>query len=248
MKKMLLPLIAVCCLAPAAVFAAQQHPLVTDMAETVAPSKFEAETAVEYHSDSAYSAFVIQETISAGIIPKLDAFIAVPFASVKPDGVSRESGLNDVIIGAKYNFLNVDKTAFAVRPFIKLPTGDDDKGFGAGAVGFGASLIASIELDKQISFDANLLLDHQELSKGRDSVNTFGASVAGKLAVSNELKAVCELAVSDSDETGAKAESFATIGAIYAAQKNIDVDAGIRVGLTKDSEDIAVLAGLTFKF
>lgn len=248
MKKMLLPLITLCCLAPAAVFAAQQHPLVTDMAQTVAPSKFEAETAVEYLSDDNYSAFILQETVTGGIIPKLDAFITVPFLSYKPDfaGADRESGLSDVTVGAKYNFMNVDKTALSIKPFIVLPVGDEDKGLGEGGVGFGASAIASIELDKQLAIDGNLLLKHQETKN--DSYNEFGLSVAGKFQASKELLAVAEIAFSNSDADGSDAQAFLTAGAIFEVQKNLDVDCGLRLGLTDETEDFALLFGATFKF
>lgn len=248
MKKLLLPIITVCCLAPVAVFAGQQHPLVTDMAQTVAPSKFEAETAVEYHSFDSASVFVLQETVTAGIIPKLDAFITVPFLSVNPDfpGADTESGLSDVTVGVKYNLMNVDKTAFSVKPFLVLPVGDEDKFLGEGGVGIGAVAIASVELDKQITIDGNMSLKHQDTDG--DSYNEFGLSVAGKFQASNEVQAVAEIAFSNSDEDGSDAQAFLTAGAIFAVQKNLDVDCGVRLGLTDDSEDYALLAGVTFKF
>ncbi|OGU13560.1 MAG: hypothetical protein A2076_16685 [Geobacteraceae bacterium GWC2_53_11] len=254
MKKILLPLIAVCCLAPAAVFAAQQHPLVTDMAQTVEERKLEAETALEYISDDQdgrkASAFKFEETITAGIIPKVDAFIKIPYSRVKVEqgGASNtENGFNDFTIGAKWNFVTVDKTALSVKPYLTLPVGDEDKGFGTGKTGYGASLIATMELDKQLSFDANLVLDHQE-RKGADSVNTFGGAVAGKFQATKELKALAEVVVSKEDTDGAKAQSFLTVGAIYEVAKDIDVDGGLRLGLTKETEDYAILAGVTFKF
>jgi hypothetical protein len=248
MKKLLLPIITVCCLAPVAVFAGQQHPLITDMAQTVAPSKFEAETAVEYHSYDSASVFVLQETVTGGIIPKLDAFITLPFLSVNPDasGADTESGLSDVTVGVKYNFMNVNKTALSVKPFLVLPVGDENKGLGEGGVGIGAVAIASIELDKQITIDANLMLKHQE--QDHDSYNEFGLSVAGKYLASRDVKMVAELALSNSDAPGSDLQAIVTAGAIIAVQKNIDVDCGLRVGLTDDSEDYALLAGVTFKF
>lgn len=259
MKKVLLPLLVVCCMAPAAVFAAQQHPLLTDMAQTVEEKKFEAETAIEYTSNEEagvkVKVFKLEETVSAGIIPKVDAFVKIPYLNAKaefPGGDKTENGFGDLTIGAKWNFMNVDKTALAVKPFIVLPTGDDKKGLGAGKAGFGASLIASLELDKHMAIDGNLRLLHQGV-EGGDAYNEFSGSVAGKLEATKELKAVCELIVSKSDEkladgSTAKAQAYATLGAIYEATKNIDVDAGLRLGLTKESEDYAILAGVTFKF
>lgn len=248
MKKLLLPIITVCCLAPVVAFAGQQHPLVTDMAQTVAPSKFEAETAMEYHSYDSASIFVLQETVTAGIIPKMDAFITVPILSVNPDfpGADTESGFGDVNIGIKYNFMNVDKTVLSVKPFLVLPVGDDKKGLGEGGVGFGAVAIASLELDKQITIDGNIMLKHQD-TEG-DSYNEFGLSVAGKYKANKDLTAVAEIAFLNSDASGSDLRAVVTAGAVFEVKKNIDVDCGLRLGLTDDSEDFALLAGVTFKF
>lgn len=256
MKKVLLPLLAVCCLAPVVAFAGQQHPLVTDTAETVAPSKFEAETAVEYvmfktAGDTKVNVFVLQETVTGGIIPNLDAFITVPFTSHKVDapGQSRESGLGDVTLGAKWGFAHVDKTAFAVKPFVVVPTGDEDKGLGEGGVGFGAVAVATMELNKELAVDGNIKLAHQKTKN--DSYNEVGLSVAAKYEATKELKVVGELETSKPDTDGAKWSTNLTVGGMYAVQKNLDVDLGIRVGLSSEDnmkDPLAVLAGVTFKF
>lgn len=255
MKKVLLPLLAVCCLAPAAAFAGLQHPLITENAETVAPQKFEAETAIEYNmfkvGGTKVNSFTLQETVTGGIMPKLDAFVSVPFSSYKADvdGASRESGLNDVTIGARWGFAHVDKMAFAVKPFVSLPTGDEDKHLGEGGVGFGATAVCSLELDKALSIDANVRLTHQA-TKG-DSYNEFGLGVAGKFEATKELKVVGEVVAAKSDVDGSKWVSNLTAGAIFAAQKNMDLDLGIRFGLASEENEkdpLAILAGLTFKF
>ena len=252
MKKMMLPLLAVCCLAPAAVFAGQQHPLITDTVETVAPSKFEAETALEYgytkNGSEKIKRITLQETVTGGITPKLDGFITLPFSSLKFEdgGSTTNSGFNDITAGVKYNALKIDKTEIAVKPFIILPTGDDKKGLGSGGVGFGAVCIASFEINHQLAVDGNIRLLHQATSG--DSFNEFDASAAGKYSLTKDLKVVGELGISKTDVDGSKLQSSRTGGAIFAVKENLDVDAGIRIGLTKETEDFALLAGVTFKF
>lgn len=256
MKKVLLPLLAVCCLAPVVAFAGQQHPLVTDTAETVAPSKFEAETAIEYvmfktTGDTKVNLFLLQETVTGGIIPGLDAFVALPVTSHKIDapGQSRETGLGDIVVGAKWGFAHVDKTAFAVKPFVVLPTGDDKKGLGEGGFGFGAVAVATMELSKELNVDGNIKLAHQETTN--DSYNELGLSVAAKYEATKELKVVGELETSKPDTDGAKWSTNLAVGGIYAVQKNLDVDLGVRVGLSSEDsakDPIAILAGVTFKF
>lgn len=254
MKKMLLLLVTVCCLSPAAVFAAQQHPLVTDMAKTVAPSKFEAETALEYFTDKNHGAkateVVVLETVTAGIAPKIDAFVSVPLKNIKEDDRSREIGFGDVTIGAKWNFSRVGKTALAIKPFLVLPTGNDNKGFGNGDVGFGTVAVASLELDKRTAIDANMSLKYQGVDVG-DNYDEFGLSVAGKFEATKELKVVSELATAKNDRDGAKWETTFTAGVILEVKKNFDIDLGLRFGLTDNTsaiKDFGALAGVTCKF
>lgn len=253
MKKILLSLIALCCLAPAAAFAG--HPLATDAAETVAPKSFEAETCVEFLMDKdngvSKNTFFLQESITIGIIPKVDAFVSIPFASYKVEELSRETGLNDFTLGAKYNFMNIDKIAIAAKPFIVIPIGDEKKGLGEGRTGFGLVAVASLEIDKHISVDANLSMKHQGVKgEGVNSdYNEFGCSLAGKFEATKELKVVAEFVTAKPDSEGSKWASFITAGAVYALKDNIDLDFGVRVGLTKDTtDDIGLLAGVNFKF
>lgn len=248
---MLLPLITICCLAPAAAFAFQ-HPLVTDSSETVTPSKYEAETAFEFSSNDEdghkVTVLKIEETITAGIIPKLDAFIKVPLAHRSVDGGGNDgSGFEDFTAGVKWNFGHLNRASLAVKPFIVLPVGNENKGLGYGRSGFGADIIASTEIDNHAAIDYNVGFSHQGV-KGDNDFTTFKCSAAGKVEVSKILKAVGEIAFSDSDATGSKTQAFLGFGAVYAAQKNLDVDLGLRLGLTRATEDYVLLAGATYKF
>jgi hypothetical protein len=257
MKKILLPLIAVCCLVPAVAFAG--HPLATDAAETLEPKKIEAETAVEFILNSnegvKKNAFIIQETLSAGIMPKLDGFLSMPFWTFKEDGTpietNRATGLGDVTTGVKYNFLSMDNVTFAVKPFIVMPIGNENKGLGEGGFGFGVVGVLSAELDKHISVDGNISFRTQGVKggEGGEDYNLYGASVAGKYEATNELKIVGEFTASKPDVTDAKWATYLTAGAVYALNKNIDVDCGLRFGITSDaSDDIGFLFGLNYKF
>jgi hypothetical protein len=254
MKKKSLPLIiAVCCLVPVSVFAFQ-HPLITDLAETVAPLRFEAETAVEYSSNDEAGTKVkilkMEETVTAGIIPRLDAYVKLPFVHVKRDNGAENltnSGLSDITFGTKWNFMHVDKISLAVKPFVLLPVGDEKKELGYGKAGYGADLIASLELNKHLAFDANVGFTSQGV-KDSDTVNTFRGSVAGRYEATKELKAVAEIALYKTDVTDSEMQAVLTAGAVYEATKNLDVDLGVRLGLTKEAEDFVVLAAATFKF
>ncbi len=239
---LLLPVLAVFWMSPAVVFAS--HPLVTEDTVTVAPSKFEAESSVEFATGTV-DRFTIQETVKGGISPDLDAFFSVPFSSMSVQGRS-DSGFSDVTFGIKWKFMNVDNVSFAVKPFLVLPVGNGKNLLESTDVGFGAVGVASLAVDKKLTVDANLVLKHQPVDG--DWYNEFGVSVAGRFNATKECKAVGEIVLLTRDGSGSKTLAFMGIGAVYEIQKNLDVDIGLRAGLTNEAEDVTFLAGVTCKF
>jgi hypothetical protein len=192
--------------------------------------------------------FIIQETVTVGVIPKVDAYITVPFKSGGPDGGKTESGLSDITVAAKWNFIKAGPAELAIRPTVVLPTGDDKKGLGAGKSSFGAVLAASGELDKQIGYQGNVGVMHQLAPEGGKAYNTWLFGAAGTFAASKELKAVGEIAFSKPDYDGSKLATKLTAGAVYSVKNNIDVDGGINYNIEDKNKDLGILAGLTFKF
>ncbi len=238
MKKILLPLIVVCCLAPVAAFAG--HPLITDSAQTVEPIKHEAETVVEFGKKSSVQEAVIQETMTVGVCKNIDTFIAAPLKTVSGGEESSVTGLSDITLGFKWNAKTVDKLSVAVKPFLVLPAGP----LGDGALGGGVIGIATLELNKHLAVDGNLSFKYQ--STRENPYRQVDASVAGRMEVSKELKTVGEVVLS----TTSKGSPTALLGAgfVYEVMEHLDVDLGGRVGLTSESEDFRLLAGVTCKF
>ncbi len=237
MKKILLPLITVCCLSPVAAFAG--HPLITDSAQTVEPIKHEAETAIEYAKKSGEKEMLVQETMTVGVCKNVDTFIAAPFKTKTGDEGS-VSGLSDISLGFKWNAKTVDATAFAVKPFLVLPAG----GVGEGGVGGGLIGIVTQDISKHFAIDGNLLVKYQ--STREDVYRGIDASVAGRYEVAKELKTVGEVALSTASNRNPTA--IVGVGLVYGAMEYLDVDLGARVGLTPESEEFRLLAGVTCKF
>jgi hypothetical protein len=260
---MWLPLMLLCCLAPAVAFAA--HPLLTDDAATVEPSHIEAETALEYHSERIEGAreagFLIKETVTFGIFNNLDAYVTVPYRSYKSifEGAEREIGISDIMVGAKWNFLSIDTTSLAIKPFavFVFPSGDERKGKVEAGNGFGAVLAVSQELNSSFSVDANLEFLLQKM-RDSDQYYKLRGSVAGNYRATKELKVVGEVSVSKSEanavdattskETNEIILTYLSAGAVYAVNKHCDIDMGVRLGLHKEADELAVLGGVTFKF
>ncbi len=72
--------------------------------------------------------------LNYGVVPNMMLHLIAPFVYVKPEGESTQRGYGDTELGLKYRFLNDENSHFMVGtfPIVELPTGDEDKGLGAG--------------------------------------------------------------------------------------------------------------------
>lgn len=110
-----------------------------------------------------------------------------------------EEGIGALYIGAKYSFLqdNGDTPGIAIRGFVKMPTGDEEEGFGSGATDFGGDLIISKHVGDSLLLTANLGITvlgtpdaYDDYSFGNDIRWGFGA----KYFVDKNFRLMAELA------------------------------------------------------
>lgn len=71
-----------------------------------------------------------------GVFPNAMLHVVAPLAFDRPTGGPNQFGLGDVELGFKYRFVEQDKKgarpSIGIFPLVELPTGDQDKGLGAG--------------------------------------------------------------------------------------------------------------------
>lgn len=69
-----------------------------------------------------------------GAVPNVMLHLITPYVFNKPGGDSTKRGYGDTEVGIKYRFVNDEDAHFMVGtfPLMELPTGDSDKGLGAG--------------------------------------------------------------------------------------------------------------------
>ncbi|MFN2475239.1 MAG: hypothetical protein ABR526_02720, partial [Chthoniobacterales bacterium] len=80
----------------------------------------------------------------------------LPYSYLESGGHS-ENGINDILLNYRYQALTETDTmpAFAPRLSLVLPTGDADKGFGNGVVGYQASLPFSKIISDRVTLHFN---------------------------------------------------------------------------------------------
>ena len=261
MKKILVGFLAVSCLSFASLaFAA--HPLATDDTGTQGKMKFQLETTGEFSWDketengttTKSNSQVLTNTLTAGVSDSVDLALAYPFTWQHIEGPTSKidnSGLNDLSLTLKYRFLELGPASFALKPCLTFPTASRDRSLGAGRTSYGVTLISTLDL-KPVTLHANVGYTRQKYTDAdkdgsREHLTKF--SLAGTVEVLKGLLLVTEVGTSTNQHTESKVwPTFVTGGVIYSVLENLDLDLGVTGGLNATATDIALLAGLTFRF
>jgi len=230
------------------------HPLITDDTGTAGKGKFELEIGTEYGHE--YEDGVKEDSTEIvpvfvyGMTDNVDIELCVPYQFIRTKDAgttTKENGISDVEIDLKWRFYEKDGLSFALRPLISLPTGDDEKGLGAGKVGYSMLLFVTKEV-KPWSFDVNLGYKRNE-NKVDERGDIWHASLSSRVEVVKDLTVVADIGLETNPAKASKTPpAFILGGIIYTISENIDVDFGVKGGLNKPETDYSVLAGVTFRF
>ncbi len=235
-----------------AAFAA--HPLITDDTGTMGTGKAQLEINGEYGHDKEDG--VTTKTtqgdacFSYGLSESVDLVIDLPYLHYREkteDATVSENGFSDTAIEVKWRFYEHDDLSLAIKPGLTLPTGDDDKGLGAGKTTYSLFFITTKEMDPwAVHLNLGYIRNENTLDEEKD---IWHASIASTVALTENLTAVANLGVeSNTDKLAGTDPAFALAGLVYALSEEVDLDCGIKYGLNDPETDRTVLAGLTWKF
>ncbi|NTW57668.1 MAG: transporter [Nitrospirae bacterium] len=247
-------------LIPAAAWA--MHPLFTDDTGTQGPGAVLVESNVNYLKDNEFRSTVVPLAVTAGIGEAIDIGVEVPYLWLRPSAVTGQpqSGFSDVVFRCKHRFYEQEKKSggheqfeqsLAYQLFYAQPSGEEEKGLGAGTSRWGARMISTTEWES-VEINANLGYESSGRALRRGNFTFDHAvllSVAAEYERSKPWEPVVELAVIRVKEPDTLTRIVtALIGLIYEPSEKFYVDAGVRVGLNDTSEDYALLAGFGYKF
>jgi hypothetical protein len=190
--------------------------------------------------------------LKVGLFNRLDAQLVLePYNVVRESvGTNRVTsrGFGDTTLRLKYNFWGNDsgRTAFAATPYVKFPTSGE--GLGNNSVEGGLILPLSVDLPQEFwlglttRFDA--VRNFAESGYHAEFINSiaFGHDLFGNLfgyveffsAVSTER---------DADWVG----TFNT-GLIYSLTDNLQLNAGVNLGVTRAADDWSAFFGMAWRF
>ena len=192
--------------------------------------------------------------LKVGLCNKTDLQIMLePYTSVRIHDraartVEKHRGFGDITTRVKINFWGNDggSTALGVMPFVKFPSNQDD--LGNNAVEGGLIVPFAAELPAGWGMGAMTGVDFIEDGDGSgyhlEFINTitFGRDIVGKLAGYIEFFSLA------SNERGAPWVGSADFGFTYGLTDDIQLDAGINIGVTRSADDFNPFIGMSWRF
>jgi len=185
--------------------------------------------------------------LKLGLLNDVDLqFVYDPYAQVTEDEETT-SGFGDAFqFRLKMNLWGNDggETALAIMPFLTVPTGgnDDDHVEGGIILPFGMDLCEGVGLG--LMFETDFVYD--TLDDGYDT-DFIGTGVIG-VDVSDRVGLYCEGIGIWSTDAAVDFRGILGVGGTYAINENLQLDAGVNVGLAGDVDDVNIFTGVTVRF
>ena len=161
----------------------------------------------------------------------------------------RISGFGDLVTRVKVNLWGNDggDTAFAIMPFVRWPT--SSAGVGNDNIEGGIILPLSVALPRGWTMGTMLEVDFNDdddlISRHTAVINsiTFSHSILGDL--SGYVEFFSDL---DTGSDAAPWRATADFGLTYQVTPDLQLDAGVNVGLTRASETLNTFLGISMRF
>lgn len=166
---------------------------------------------------------------------------------VRGGGTARADGFADITLRFKVNIWGNDggEDAFGVMPFIKLPTGEvfsNDHTEGGLIFAYGRDLDRGWSLGLMGEFDAIYDDADDDYDLGFLHTVVFGHELNRRLGAFIEYAGT---AFSDPDSDY---EATLNGGVTYAVNDDLQLDGGLRLGLTDSAEDFSFFGGFTWRY
>jgi hypothetical protein len=162
--------------------------------------------------------------------------------------VDKTSGAGDVTARLKNNMWGNDggDTAFAIMPFIKIPTAGN--GLGNGKVEGGVILPLALSIADGIGLGLMTEADIVRNDANSAYAVTFVNTATIGFDLTDKIGAYTEIAAAKGTARAAKWEASFDAGITYALTDSIQLDAGLNIGLTKAAPDFNPFVGISWRF
>lgn len=231
------------------------HPLLTEDTGTQGTGRAQLELTHDLsHAKDGVSDIRLRRfnaVLSVGLAENLDVIAGLPYERLTERVGAADvtkNGVSDMEIAAKWRFYDDGALSFALRPGLGLPTGNEDKGLGAGH--------ATPSLFAVMSYAREAWTFHLHVGDTRnphhapdERSHVAHASVAAEYQLGESLRLVGDASLeSNGARDGPPGVGSMVFGLVYSVTPGVDVDFGYRKGLTRAAPDQAWLAGVALRF
>lgn len=184
--------------------------------------------------------------IRIGLTPDVEVDLGFqPVAFVSDDGAGRRAGVGAVVVRAKYNIVGNagGGAALALLPYVTIPI---DRGSGVGPDAVEVGLIVPPSLPIGGRFGLGLNAGITAAARARGGPLRIGALASASLAIawSGRLGSYHEVAGAFDDETIVSVNN----GLTWKASDSLQFDAGVGIGVTRDSDAVALFVGISIRY
>ncbi|CAL61156.1 Conserved hypothetical protein, putative porin [Herminiimonas arsenicoxydans] len=233
--------LSVCCASTWAM-----HPMVTDDTATQGRQRSQIEINTDWVRGRGYDGRIADFTYTYGLSDSVDIALDMP------SNLSSPAGLNDVAIGFKWRFAEMDGISFAVTPTLALSTGSEQRGLSNGTYNPGAALIGSYATGSwvwlaNVGIVSNRYRQNELRAANRAIIRR--ASLAVTYAIDPQWTVVADTGIAQNMRRSEQGNpAYFLFGAVYSPNQTIDLDAGIKFGLKNVGPSRQVGVGLTVHF
>ena len=162
--------------------------------------------------------------------------------------VEKMEGFGDVTTRLKVNFWgnNGGRTALGAIPFVKLPSNQD--GLGNNGVEGGIIFPLAVGLPRGWAMGVMTELDLLRNDANHGHHATFIHSITFEHRLYGKLEGYAEFYSEVSAEREARWIGTADFGMTYKVTDNLQLDAGINIGVTESADDLNPFVGVSWRF
>jgi hypothetical protein len=193
-------------------------------------------------------------TLRLGLLDNLDAHVSLaPYTTVRTTDrltsqTGKQRGFGDVVARVRWNVWgnDVGSTAFGVTPFLKVPTSQDGLGNDAYEAGVVLALAAELPLGWWVVSTPELDVNKDWYSSGYHA--EFAHTLYFWHSIVGDLSGWAEFYSRVSGERSVPWVGTVDFGLTFMLTRNLQLDAGTRVGVTRSADDINPFLGISVRF
>ena len=189
-----------------------------------------------------------------GLTNWADIQFLIPFYQVNRDHdtaagtVAKQSGIGDLLVALKMNFWGNDggKTSGGLELFVKAPTANHNLGNGKTEGGALILLGAQLPGDLDLGFNTGVSINANDTGGGHHAEFINSVSVSRK--ITGPLSAYAEFWSDVSAQSHAPVVATVNLGLLLMLGKNVQLDTGVNLGVTRAAPDAQTFLGITVRF